>query len=284
MQDFNLRPEITGFGRPERLLKAEVAAAPPPPADQWKPSGKDFEVNGLGQLRTVLALPASEAEIAADMRHVDAPPMWIGVDPGFSDSYAAIWGSVPDRDSYFKKVWLHGSFDQEPIESKTPGTDAVVRGMLAAIPQLKAAQDRLNVEMLAACGKVLDAQNVPQRGRFYWNGSELHDIDSCQCDNCIASRQGRFQPQSSDDRRPLAEIIGSRRQPDLTSSQATAKTVAAALREKCAALIVKLATKEGAPHTRLVLREFGVDHFAAVPAFRHAKLAKRLQDDLDIPF
>lgn len=73
MNDFNLRPEIMGFGRPERAL-----ATPAPtllPADQWKPHGKSFEVNGLGQLRTALALPASDAEIVASMRHADAAPV-----------------------------------------------------------------------------------------------------------------------------------------------------------------------------------------------------------------
>lgn len=75
MQDFNLRPEIMGFGS---SIRAETAA-PVAPAGAWKPHGKSFEVNGLGQLRTVLALPASEAEIAASMRHADAPPLIRGV-------------------------------------------------------------------------------------------------------------------------------------------------------------------------------------------------------------
>ena len=75
MNDFNLRPEVMGFGRPERVLAAEAAPPKLLPADQWKAHGTDFEVNGLGQLRTALALPAPEVEIAASMRHADAPPI-----------------------------------------------------------------------------------------------------------------------------------------------------------------------------------------------------------------
>ena len=62
MQDFNLRPEIMGFGRSERALQAEKAPAPAPPAEVWKPHGKDFEVNGLGRLRTALPEAARHLE------------------------------------------------------------------------------------------------------------------------------------------------------------------------------------------------------------------------------
>src|ERR1700747_3283071 len=101
MQDFNLRPEIMGFGRSERALQAEKAPAPAPPAEVWKPHGKDFEVNGLGRLRTALALPASEFEIGPTMRHAEAPPI-----PRRGRSEQAAFDD-----------WVHGTYPSGDAES-----------------------------------------------------------------------------------------------------------------------------------------------------------------------
>lgn len=284
MQDFNLRPEITGFGRPERLL-----AVPAPtllPADQWTRRG-DFEVNGLGQLRTVLALPASEAEIAASMRHVDAPPIPRRAGESFREAHKALWASVdlaaggdnwaihtfvPKKDYVGSCVSV---FVTDSDRCKTPGTDAVVHGMLGAIPQLKAVQERLNVEMLALCGKVLDAQDVPQHGRHYWDGNKLH-TSMCHCDNCVTSRQGRFQPHAGDDPRPLIDR--------LKAPAAVKRTVLEASCDELIPLLTKLKAECGVGYVREILKSFGGDNLRAIPFFRHAELKVKLQEHLDIPF
>lgn len=149
MQDFNLRPEIMGFGSP---IRAETAA-PVVPADTWKPHGKSFEVNGLGQLRTVLALPASEAEIAASMRHVDAPPVSFSFKPNPEIQ------PLVDYINRVQRKMLFGDFSS--LETR--------------------------VEAMTQAAAVMDAQAVPRDDRI------VHGFDGCRCDGCNLSRgAGRF--------------------------------------------------------------------------------------------
>lgn len=124
MNDFNLRPEIMGFGSP---IRAEVAPLSPnhrlvgqaaaarnaafygtAPENSWTRSEQsdDFDVNGLGQLRTALALPASEAEIAASMRHADAAPIARAV-----QGAGALWGGLTSQ----------STLDKAPIARRRPG-------------------------------------------------------------------------------------------------------------------------------------------------------------------
>jgi hypothetical protein len=159
MNDFNLRPEVMGFGRPERLLVAQPT--PKPPADDWKAlASGPFEVNGLGQLRTVLALPASEAEIAASMRHADAPPT------KRKDGITFMGNRFYTDDDIYKMM-----ADAKGVSTVAP--------MIFANPVV---------------GEPLTLRK-PQAAA--WNAStsspSLVHTDACQCDGCRASEgAGRF--------------------------------------------------------------------------------------------